>query len=91
MGGLRLVTSKTAALNVTLLVTLRGPWGGESFARATSWLPDGMAQAIDGNAEEHLAHLVAGRDKSTDEWPEKNQNIWDRIRALSPMENSCWP
>jgi hypothetical protein len=86
MGGVRLVTSEAAALNATLLVTLRGPWGGESFTRATvvAILPDGMALSIDGNAEEHFARLMTGRD--ADESPEKKQNIWDRIRALSQME-----
>src|SRR3954469_8451164 len=87
MGGVRLVTSEAAALNATLLVTLRGPWGGESFARATvvAILPDGMALAIDGNAEEHFARLLAKTDEP-EETPERNHNIWDRIRALSQME-----
>jgi hypothetical protein len=86
MGGLRLVTSESVALNATLLLTLRGPWGGESFARATvvAILPDGFAMAIDG---EHLPRLLEkpGED-SPDDTPEKKQNIWDRIRALSQME-----
>ena len=90
MGGLRLATTEVVALNATLLVTLRGPWTGESFARATvvAILPDGMALQIDGNPEEHFARLMTGRDsdKSADESPDKNQNIWDRIRALSQME-----
>src|SRR5258706_14665459 len=61
MGGLRLATTETVALNATLLVTLRGPWGGESFARATvvAILPDAIALAIDGNPDEHLARLLA--------------------------------
>ena len=90
MGGLRVVTPEAAALNATLLVTLRGPCGGESFARATvvAILPDGMALAIDGNAEEHFARLMArgDTDTSADESQEKKQNVWDRIRALSQME-----
>jgi hypothetical protein len=89
MGGLRLVTSEAAALNATLLVTLRGPWGGESFARATvvAILPDGMALSIDGNAEEHFARLMTKpADDSSDETLEKKQNTWDRVRALSQME-----
>jgi hypothetical protein len=87
MGGLRLVTSEAVALNATLLLTLRGPWGGESFARATvvAILPDGMALAIDGNPDEHFARLLAKTDES-EETPEKKQNTWDRIRALSQME-----
>jgi hypothetical protein len=89
MGGLRLATTETVPLNATLLVTLRGPWGGESFVRATvvANLPDAIALAIDGNADEHLARLlVRSSDDSSDETPEKNQNIWDRVRALSQME-----
>jgi hypothetical protein len=89
MGGLRLATIETVALNATLLVTLRGPSGGESFARATvvANLPDAIALAIDGNPDEHLARLITKlADDSSDETPEKKQNIWDRIRALSQME-----
>jgi len=89
MGGLRVVTSEAAAVTATLLVTLRGPWGSETFARATvvAILPDGMALAIDGNAEEHFARLMArSADDSSDETPEKKQNVWDRVRALSQME-----
>src|SRR3954467_6516079 len=79
VGGLRLVTSEAAALNAALLAPLRGPWGGESFARATvvAILPDGMALAIDGNADEHFARLLAKTDEP-EETPEKSQNIWDR-------------
>src|SRR4051794_19953311 len=89
MGGLRLNTTEAVALNTTLLLTLRGPWGGESFARASvvAILPDGIALAIDGNADEHFARLMAkAADDSADETPEKKQNIWDRVRALSQME-----
>jgi hypothetical protein len=89
MGGLRLATAELVSLNATLIVTLRGPWGGESFARATvvATLPEGIALAIDGNADEHLARLIAKpADDSLDESPEKKQNVWDRIRALSQME-----
>jgi len=89
MGGLRLATTDVVALNATLLVTLRGPWGGESFARATvvAVLPDAIALAIDGDADEHLARLLTKpADDSSDESPEKKQNIWDRVRALSQME-----
>jgi hypothetical protein len=89
MGGLRLLTAETVALNATLLVTLRGPWGGEAFSRATvvANLPDGIALAIDGNPDEHLTRLLAKpADDSSDETIEKRQNVWDRIRALSQME-----
>jgi hypothetical protein len=89
MGGLRLTTTEVLAINATLIVTLRGPWGGESFIRATvvATLPDGIALAIDGNADEHFARLMAKPiDDSSDETPEKKQNVWDRVRALSQME-----
>lgn len=89
MGGLRLATSEAVAMNATLLVTLKGPWGGESFARATvvAALPDGIALAIDGDAEEHFARLMTKPlDDSSDDTPEKKQNIWDRVRALSQIE-----
>jgi len=89
MGGLCLPTTETVALNTTLLVTLRGPWGGESFARATvvANLPGAIALAIDGDAEEQFTRLMTKTsDDSSDETIEKRQNIWDRIRALSQME-----
>jgi hypothetical protein len=94
-GALRLPTTETVALNTTLLITLRGPWGGEAFARATAvaMLPDGIALAVDGNPDEQLARLLAGGQESgvgdvdvSAETPEKQQNTWDRIRALSQME-----
>lgn len=88
-GALRLPTSETVALNTTLLLTLRGPWGGEAFARATAvaMLPDGIALSIDGNPEEQLARLLARTEtEEEDEIPEKRENTWDRIRALSQME-----
>jgi len=89
MGGLRLETTESVALNATILLTLRGPWGGEAIARATvvAALPDGIALAIDGNADEHFERLIAKPvDDSSEETPEKKQNVWDRVRALSQME-----
>lgn len=98
MGGLRLATTESAALNATLLLTLRGPWGGEAFARTTvvAVLPDGIALAIDGNSDEIFARLMAKPEGEieapSDETPEqdetieKRENVWDRIRALSQME-----
>ncbi|HXA20627.1 MAG TPA: hypothetical protein VN380_26850, partial [Thermoanaerobaculia bacterium] len=83
-------TAETVALNATLLVTLRGPWGGESFTRATvvAILPEGIALSIDGKPDEHVARLMARpvTEDSSDETLEKKQNIWDRVRALSQME-----
>ena len=65
-GALRLPTSETVALNTTLLITLRGPWGGEAFARATAvaMLPDGIALSVDGNPDEQLGRLLAGGQES---------------------------
>lgn len=85
-GALRLATSETVALHKTLLITLRGPWGGEAHVRATAVavLPDGIALAVDGNAEEMLQRLLA-RDEP-EPADDRNQNAWDRMRALSQME-----
>lgn len=93
-GGLRLATTEKVPLYTTLQVTLRGPWGGEAAIRATvvAILPDALALAIEGYDDEQLARLLAKpSDESPDEpQPEseadKPQNVWDRIRALSPME-----
>jgi hypothetical protein len=64
-GALRLPTAERVALHTTLLVTLRGPWGGEAHVRATAVaaLPDGIALALavdgKGNADEILQRLLA--------------------------------
>src|SRR5688500_18758509 len=65
-GALRLPTTETVALNTTLLITLRGPRGGEAFARATAvaMLPDGIALSVDGNPDEQLARLLVGGQES---------------------------
>lgn len=82
MGGLRLVTAESVPLHATLLVTLRGPWGGEAFTKATvvAVLPDGIALAIDANADEILRRLLEKAEEET------QQNVWDRMRSLSQME-----
>lgn len=89
-GALRLVTAEKVALHVTLLVTLRGPWGGEAHVRATAVaaLPDGIALAIDGNGDGMLERLLARAQEEapTAEEPERSQNTWDRMRGLSQME-----
>ncbi|HVR40070.1 MAG TPA: hypothetical protein VMU84_13315 [Thermoanaerobaculia bacterium] len=76
---LRLVTTESVALHTTLAVTLRGPSGAETNIRATvvAALPDGIALAVNENGDEILQRLLA---------QDKNQNTWDRIRALSQME-----
>jgi hypothetical protein len=83
-GGLRLLTAEAVSLNTTLLVTLRGPSGAEAHVRATvvAVLAGGIALAIDGNADEHLARLLASPDEATD----KKENVWDRIRGLPQVQ-----
>jgi hypothetical protein len=88
-GALRLPTTEQVPLHTTLLVTLRGPWGGEAFVRATvvGNLPDGIALAIEGDPQERLARLLAKPESVEAEVPdEKHQNTWERMRALSQME-----
>jgi hypothetical protein len=80
-GALRLPTKETVPLHKTLLITLRGPAGGEAQVRATAVaaLPDGIALAVDGNGDEVLQQLLRVPE-------DRNLNTWDRIRALSQME-----
>jgi hypothetical protein len=92
LGALRLPTTETVALHTTLLVTLRGPWGGEAVVRGTAVaaLPDAIALAVDGNADEILVLLLASPAAEEHETPavadEKRQNAWDQMRGLSQME-----
>src|SRR5207344_2479772 len=79
-----------------LLVTLRGPWGGEAFvqAKVVATLPDGLALAFNGNGDEILSRLLERRsdspvrqnDQTGDDEPEKSQNPWDKLRGLSQIE-----
>ena len=100
-GALRLPTTEAVALDSVLLVTLRGPWGGETFvqARVVAALPDGIALAVEGNAGEMLVRLLAdpagrasetppsGQEAEDDREPrEKSQSSWDRVRDLSQIE-----
>jgi len=87
-GALRVPTAEKVPLHTTLEVTLRGPFGGETRVRATvvAALPDGLALAIDGDGDDLLQRLLALPTLSADSADEKNQNTWDRIRALSQME-----
>lgn len=90
LGALRLPTAESVPLHTTLLVTLRGPSGGEVYAKATvvAALPDGLALAIDGDAEERLSRLTGNTEEAVreEEEPEKRENTWDRVRSLSQME-----
>jgi hypothetical protein len=83
-GALRLATNESVPLHTTLLVTLRGPQGGEAHVRATAVakLPDGIALAVDGDPEEIVQRLMP-REESAEE---KSQNTWDRIRALPQVQ-----
>jgi hypothetical protein len=94
-GALALPTPETASLHTVFLVTLRGPWGGEIFVKGTvaAALPHGIALAIEGNPDEILLRLLDRHDDKQEEAdeeapdsPEKKQNAWDRIRAVSQME-----
>lgn len=87
-GGLSLATPETVALHTTLLVTLRGPGGGEAITRATvvALLPGVIALAIDGNPDQQLEMLLARPAGEAPESAEKTENIWDRMRGLSQME-----
>ena len=98
-GALRVPTVETVALDTTLVVTLRGPWGGEAFVRArvVATLPDGLALAFDGNADDVLLRLLSKTaapeappsdevEEQPDDSSERNENTWDRVRGLSQME-----
>jgi len=90
LGALRLVTSESVPLYTTLLVTLRGPWGGEAYVKATvvATLADGIALAVDGDPDERLARLMTrpASEAGQDARPPAAENAWDRMRALSQME-----
>ena len=81
IGALRLPTTETVPLHTVLLVTLRGPGGGEAHVKATvvAPLPDGIALTVDGDPEERLQRLLEGAG-------EKRESAWDRMRGLSQME-----
>ncbi|HUP46075.1 MAG TPA: hypothetical protein VM779_11245 [Thermoanaerobaculia bacterium] len=91
-GALRLATAERFVLHADLLVTLRGPRGGEIVVRArvVAELPDGIALAVDGDPDEMLAALLAGPGANAaadeEEPGETSQNAWDRVRGLSQME-----
>jgi hypothetical protein len=59
LGALRLPTPERVPLHTTLVVTLRGPGGGEVHVKATvvATLPDGLALAIDGDPATRLSRL----------------------------------
>lgn len=83
-GAVALPTSEVVAVDTALLVTLRGPGGGETIVKASvvgAW--DGkLALAVDGNPEEILNRLTPKEDEAKP----AQQNPWDRLRGLSQME-----
>ncbi len=83
-GALALMTTESAAPDTTLLITLRGPGGGEMFVKATvvASMPGRIALAIDTNPAEILRKLLA----RTGEEEAPKQNVWDRLRGLLQME-----
>lgn len=86
-GGLRLVTAETAPLYASLVVTLRGPWGGEAAVRATvvAFLPDGLALAIEGYGDEQLERLlVRPREEPPAEVPAAPASASESEEAESP-------
>jgi hypothetical protein len=94
LGALRLPTSERVPPHTTLLVTLRGPSGGEAYVKATvvGTLADGLALAIDGDPDERLARLATrpveseAEPNAVVESEDKRENAWDRMRSLSQME-----
>ena len=93
MGGLRLPTSESVALNTLLLVTLRGPSGAEIVIKATvvAALPDGFALAVEKNGDEILQALLPEPPpepppESAEKQTTTQTTGWDRIRGLSQME-----
>ena len=81
-GALALPIEEAIAVDTALLVTLRGPGGGETVVKSIvvgAW--DGkVALSIDGNPEEILSRLSAPEEK------QQQQNAWDRLRGMSQME-----
>lgn len=76
-----LPAAETVAPDSKLLVTLRGPGGGQIQVRGTviASLPNGIALAIDPIGEDVVDRLLADAGNT-------NQSSWDRIRGLSQME-----
>ena len=86
MGGLRLPTSEKVAPQTALTVTLRGPGGSEVTVKATvvAQLPDGLALAIDGDANAIVEQLLA--EPAAIAETQAQGTSWDRVRALSQTE-----
>src|SRR5450759_4233131 len=90
MGGLRLPFGEPLAVFSSLSVTLHGP-GGQAVVRGTvvAPLPDGVALSIEGDTAALLEKLLAAPPEHAVEVggaAEKDQSLWDRLRALSRTE-----
>lgn len=89
-GALSLPTQESADAETSVVVTLRGPGGGEIVVqgRVVAALPGALALAVDGDPDEILARLLAqpAPASSGETAEEKSQNVWDRLRGLSQME-----
>jgi hypothetical protein len=87
MGGLRLPAGERPTLFSTVAVTLRGPFGGEAAVKGTVVAPltDGVALSVEGDAVSLLEALLAKPDPEVGAG-EKDQSLWDRLRALSRNE-----
>jgi len=85
-GALLLPTAESVSADTVLLVTLRGPRGGEVSLKATvvAQLPDGLALAIDANADEVLNRLLPKQEEEKHETGQAT--TWDRLRSLSQIE-----
>ena len=102
LGALLLPTEEKEALHTVLLVTLRGPWGREIFAKATvvALLPAALALTIDGDPDDRFERLLtrpaaveeapadtsAPEESGEEPEPEKRENLWNRMRAMSQTE-----
>jgi hypothetical protein len=87
VGGLRLPTAERPALFSTLVATLRGVGGSQAEVNATvvAHLPDGVALSIEGNGDELLENLLKKQPEKAEQ-PDRNQNVWDRVRRLPQPE-----
>lgn len=102
IGALRLPTAEKVALHETVLLTMRGPGGGESFAKATvvALLPDGLAVTVDGEPDAHLERLlvkpeggtgdVAVPDGGEDTAPESQAGDADSGADTEEKTQSLW-
>lgn len=94
-GALSLPTGTVLPPDTPLVVTLRGPWGGEVTLEATvvAQMPDGLALAVEGDPDQMLALLLArpaaaaSPEEAAEETAQgRSQNTWDRVRGLSQVE-----